>query len=65
MEMFGLKQPLPAIRNSSAGKNRLWIAMRKWPIAMRIAPTTTALRWPSTLSASSPPKNGVKYTSPV
>ena len=41
------------------------LAIMKWPIAIRTAPTTTVRRWPRIRSASIPPKNGVKYTNPV
>jgi hypothetical protein len=42
--MFGLKNPLPKIRNTSALKKMYFAskAIRKWPIAMRIAPMMTA-----------------------
>ena len=56
----GLEGAVAEIRKRSAGKKSDSTAMRKWPIAIRTAPRITARCWPITLSASIPPKKGVR-----
>jgi hypothetical protein len=41
-------------------QEQLLDAIMKWPIAISMAPITTVRRWPSTRSAMSPPRIGVK-----
>jgi hypothetical protein len=58
--MLPLKQPTPTSRQAIAIRKLASNAIRKWPIAIRLAPITTVLVRPSTRSASSPPNSGVR-----
>jgi hypothetical protein len=60
--MFGLKSPLPTTMNPMAkiSAARDSTVMMRWPAAMTHPPMSTARLSPSTRSASSPPKGGVR-----
>src|SRR5205823_1079636 len=60
LEMFGLNAPMPTISSDSATRNSVSNAIMKCPSAMSRPPMMTVRRRPSSRSATSPPRTGVK-----